>query len=123
VTIHEHLDRIACSHAFTGVHIGNSIVEEELSSGGIDISSLQPDSMSVPKDTTIVAVDMNDGDNDILPVQVQITKAISGTKSFPPVFEIANEVAMPDNAERISFAEFYIDFGSVDKGLLHGPAR
>lgn len=108
--MHEYLHGTALCYPFISISVIYGIAEQELSCGGILISGFKPDTMAVTQDTLVIAIDIDDRNDNILSIEVEILEPVFFTECLSTVFEIADEVSMPDNTQRISLAELHLHF-------------
>jgi hypothetical protein len=52
-------------------------------------------------------------------VKVEVTNSVFGSKRFPPVFEVADIMSMPNDSQGISFIKPNQDFCAVTQFFMH----
>lgn len=87
------------------------------------ISGLEPYAVPVAEDALVFAVDMYDRYHDILAVKIKVTETIGFAEGFTAIFEIADEMAMPYDPQRICFRETYFYFGGMCECLLQDVSK
>jgi len=81
--------------------------------------------MAIPQDSPVIAVDMDDRDDDIIAEQVEVAEPVGSTEGLSPVFKVSDEMPMPDDTQRVGFAEFHFDIGSMNESAFQmcGPGQ
>ena len=74
--------------------------------------------MTIAQDAPVVAIDMNDRHYYILSKEIKVTQTIGCAEGLTTVFEVADEMPVPYNAEGICFAELYFYLCRMYKGAL-----
>jgi len=61
---------------------------------------------------------MNDRHNDILAEKVQVPQAVRSPECFAAVLEIADEMPVPDDTQRVGLTKLHVDIGGMNQGLF-----
>src|SRR5690606_10922462 len=97
-TIEENLSGISGRDQFFCRRIKKRVFEKQFGCSAVDVSGFEDDVMAISQDAFIIALNIDDGDNNIATEQIQISETIFFAKSFAPIFEIAYKMTMPNDA-------------------------